>query len=170
MSAIKEDQGHQIVKLYLSGLSMNAVGGALGISRQRIHQVLKRLGVRRRPNRPRKEVDLAQAFEMRKNGCTWGQIAKHFGVSITTISTALDGVRKPRKIDADEITCRVCGQTKPKEEFYSNQKGLRCKKCHVIYMTAWKKRTGYKQPRKKVEPATKRTYKVIPMEIPNVKP
>lgn len=81
----------EIKTLYESGLSLQAVAARFGVSRQAVHDRLRRAGIKRRPRRqPPIQLDREQLYQLRIVDCLpVNQIAAKLGISISVVGSEL---------------------------------------------------------------------------------
>lgn len=97
------DRNRRMQAAYEAGASLQEIADEHGISRQRVHQVLSRLGVVMRPTgRIASEIDPNALADAYNSGSTVASIAERFSVSPSTIRKALERqgfqVKLPRKL------------------------------------------------------------------------
>jgi lambda repressor-like predicted transcriptional regulator len=147
----------EVVRLYASGLNMSIVAKQAGLSRQRVHQILHKLGIaiRRRESRPHVEFDLLKAIDMRTAGATLAEMSKELGYHPVTISQKLKAFPTPnaREHRDGQRHCYRCHEWKPLDQFF--KKGCICRPCNTIRMREYigKNREAYNA---KVRAYTKR--------------
>lgn len=102
----KVERNEEMRRLYQSGMTLTAVGAKLGVSSQRVHQVLTRLGVKTRGHSRGFKPDTASKIAaMFKGGVTSRvDIARKTGLSMSTVSRFCAHFGIPRERHLSERT------------------------------------------------------------------
>lgn len=80
------EQRLKIESMYLSGMTMQYIADSIGISRQRVSQLVYDMGIKSRPpGTPATNLDIVQIMNMRAMGMTYKSIAEVTKVSAATV-------------------------------------------------------------------------------------
>ncbi len=102
----------EIVRLYNDNMSIDAIARKAGCSRNPIRKHLLDAGVTLRAyTPPRKDIDTKKIFEMREQGLSCANIARHFNCSVSCIQARLK--KKNSKPKSQNVKrkkmCSCCG-------------------------------------------------------------
>ncbi len=98
-SARDRDREAEIAKRYKNGETLQSIADAYGLSRQRIHQLVGRVGVKVDGLKTLSEAEIAEARQMRSEGMTWTALARRFGCASDTVKRALDPAFRQRRAE-----------------------------------------------------------------------
>lgn len=151
-ATIARKQRHaDIVEQYINGgLTLQEIGSKIGVSRQRVHQILKQNGVAARPKNPRRRTldrDLLESLyiEDRKN---LSEVMEAVGASHPIVKRELErhGIEirpssfsriKPSDLDGLEVGQVITIECKFKKKYYSTiyskaaVRGMRISICRI---------------------------------------
>lgn len=80
----------EIAKRYQNGETLQSIADAFGLSRQRVHQLVGRVGVSIDGLKTLSGIEIAEARRLRSEGMTWVALSRRFGCARDTVKRALD--------------------------------------------------------------------------------
>ena len=95
-SQLSKTKIQQIVELYESGLSMREVGLQFGISRQRVHQLLKRAKEEPKKSKQLSPANIYRLIKLYEIGLSMREVGLEFGISAQRVEQILKkaGIKK----------------------------------------------------------------------------
>ena len=102
------ERDRQILDKYAAGVSLDAIASEFGLSRQRVHQIVRATNATSRRSLAKIRDD--EILSLARSGMTIGMIGSHMNLSIQTVSAVLQryGVRAVRQSCRHSTVDAVC--------------------------------------------------------------